>query len=104
MLDLLVFNCLTCLSLVWPKGVGGSGYRGEEVGLFFWRETGQLALRDPNGLIQWRGQVLTREGPVCMSLAVRLLENWSKSVRVCVDWGISYSVSIISEYTHSKQL
>lgn len=71
MLDLLVFNCLTCLSLVWPRGVGVGGCRGEEVGLFG-RETGQLALRDPNGLIQWRGQVLMRKG---MPLAVRLFEH-----------------------------
>lgn len=55
-----MFNCLTCLSLVWPRGAGvggggGSGCEGEEVGLFR-RETGQLALRDPNGLIQRRAK------------------------------------------------
>lgn len=56
-----MFNCLTCLSLVWPKGAWASAAAGERKWGFFGRETGQLAHRDPNGLIEWRGQVLIRE-------------------------------------------
>lgn len=43
-----MFNCLTCLSLVWQRGVGVGGREDKEAG--FKKETGQQAQRDPGGL------------------------------------------------------
>lgn len=70
-----MFNCLTCLSLVWLRGVGG-GEKGEEVG-FFRRETGQRAQGEPDGLIQSRASIDKRGLPIRLTSSgvVRILKR-----------------------------
>lgn len=53
-MDLLVFNCLTFLSLVWQRGVGVGGRERKQR---FWRMTGQQARRDPHGLKQIQASI-----------------------------------------------